>query len=542
MPLGLCTRAKSFFVVNQLMRGVDMDQELNAEDIGQELGDAGVGSLVQNVEEFCVFETRRIELVNQARIVALRAEGSLLVDEEEDLKNRLRHAPPVGDIRTRRARIIYYGAVALALIAAGFYFSLLAFDPYRLGAKSYVYCLGIALVTPFLVEQALERWHAEKLVKWLTALGAVVAVASLVMLAVIRGDLFAALFKMSASIVDGADPGTPQLDFYASTLTLLRLVMALVALAMELGSGLALRETWRLIADKSEDWNALRTRLAQVRERLIAVAQEATALQNEPAVFAARFWRNFHRAMLTATLRSSMTKVLLVLVAFLAVARPSLATQNHTTLVVAIDLTQSVAVRGPDGMTEFQKDVDGVTKLLGELPAGSYLTVIGITDRTFSQPYILLKAGVPDDPGYFGERLRAARTELIQVWKRRSAEVEAGNRASDILGAVSLAAQIFENEPVSGRKILVLFSDMRHHTVDLNLESPRMPASLSQPSKGITGARLVNVEVYALGVDGAGKPAQYWDGLRKIWTEYLVGCGATVRAYSVLRDVAVFGR
>jgi hypothetical protein len=33
------------------------------------------------------------------------------------------------------------------------------------------------------------------------------------------------------------------------------------------------------------------------------------------------------------------------------------------------------------------------------------VTVIGITDHSFGKPDILLSARIPDDAGYFGERL-----------------------------------------------------------------------------------------------------------------------------------------
>ncbi len=36
------------------------------------------------------------------------------------------------------------------------------------------------------------------------------------------------------------------------------------------------------------------------------------------------------------------------------------------------------------------------------------------------QPYILLSATILADAGYFGERLAAARTEIVHAWKTRS--------------------------------------------------------------------------------------------------------------------------
>ena len=64
--------------------------------------------------------------------------------------------------------------------------------------------------------------------------------------------------------------------------------------------------------------------------------------------------------------------------------------EDHLSEVVAIDLTQSVAASGPDAKSEFQKNIDGVTRLLSESAVGSRITVIGITDHSFTQPDILL--------------------------------------------------------------------------------------------------------------------------------------------------------
>src|SRR5205823_186799 len=129
----------------------------------QELGFEGVGSVVTKVEEYCAHEEQRITLTNEPRILAIRAEIAILQDEERNLEERLRQAPPPGDLRSKRRKAAYYWTVTALLVIAAFVFSLLAFEPYRLGWKSYLYCLGIAVVTPFLVEEVIERWNAERL-------------------------------------------------------------------------------------------------------------------------------------------------------------------------------------------------------------------------------------------------------------------------------------------------------------------------------------------------------------------------------------------
>jgi hypothetical protein len=46
----------------------------------------------------------------------------------------------------------------------------------------------------------------------------------------------------------------------------------------------------------------------------------------------------------------------------------------------------------------------------------------------------------------------------------------------------------------------------------------------------------MGVEVYALGVDGAGKDMRYWQTLRDFWAVYFKRTGAILKTYSVLRD------
>jgi len=265
---------------------------------------------------------------------------------------------------------------------------------------------------------------------------------------------------------------------------------------------------------------------------MVALAIEITRLEDEAPLFAARFWRDFYGSMLTHTVRSAMTKLLVLVAGIVFIPHAHAATNPHLNLVVAIDLSKSVAVKGPDGTTEFRKNVDGVTRLLAQVPSGTRVTVLGITDHSFVQPYILLSATVPDDPGYFGERLSAARTQLVQTWKRRSATLEPNFPATDILGVLLLASQIFQQHLAGDeRRVLVLFSDMRNSTPELNLESPRRHPSNPAPSD------LHQVEVYALGVDGAGQPTARWHDFERFWSSYFHDSGATVRAFSVLRSL-----
>lgn len=363
---------------------------------------------------------------------------------------------------------------------------------------------------------------------------------SLVLLAIIRGNVLAEQIKSTNPVIAfddvPADP-PPQNDFYEATVRILRLGMALLALAMELGAGLALREAWQAISEESEDPKVVRNRLSDVRQRMSIVIYDLKTLENEPAVFVARFWGNFYRGMVTHSIRSAITKLLLFIVAALIFAGPYAQSQTHSTLVIAVDLTQSVATKGPDHESEFQKNIDGVTQVLSRVPADSRVTVLGITDKSFAQPYIILAATIPGNAGYFGERLNAARNELVRSWKARSARLKPEFRNTDIIGALEIASQMLEEQPGNGRKTLFIFSDMRHHTPDLDLESYASVQRFSHAANrtDVAIADLHGVQVYALGVDASGRTILYWHGLRKFWSEYFAKAGAALNEYSSIR-------
>ncbi len=515
-------------------------QSFNAEDVAQQLGMEGVDNLVANAERVCTYQQQYIELTNQPMIVGLQGEYNLLVAEQRRIEERLHTAPPSGDLRRLRRRAIYSWSVTVFLTVAGFALSLMTLAPFRLGWVSWLYCGGIAIVAPYLVDKLLEVRGMEKLIIWLTAFAAIAALGGIMLLAAIRGNLMAQEIHQNEAPVVVLDDSTPQTEpqntFYDSTTMLLRAALLLLAFAMELGAGLALRDAWRSVPDNSEDWGKLRGELIGVRKHMSEIASEATRLRNEPEIFVNRFWRDFYHALLSNAARRAMPKLLVLGlgVFFFGVGRAH--AEDRVNMVVAIDLTQSVATAGPDGKTGFQKNIEGVTRVLSQVPTGTHVTVIGITDHSFAQPYILLSAQVPNDPGYFGERLNAARGQIIRAWKSRSTRLDSHFHQTDILGAFELTSQIFAQQSDSSRRTLIIFSDMRQSTTGLNLESLQTVPSFSILAKRCgTLPDLHNVQIQVLGADGAGKSMIYWQSLQDFWKSYLRNAGAILTSYSALR-------
>lgn len=518
-----------------------MISEQEIMDVGSRVGNEAAEHIAKRAEEYCEFERQRIDLSNQARINALHVEGSRLTKLERQIEDRLRLAPPPGDVRSRKRKAYFYWFTGIFLTVAAFFFSLIAFGPYRLGWYGDLYCLGIALITPFAVEEFLGTWRDEKILKVVVTVVFLAALAGGALLAAIRGGLLSQQVQESAPaiVIDGENTSAPQAknSFYDSTHGSLRMLMLLLALAIDLGAGVAIHRALLLGASTGEDFEKLSRELAEIKERLSAIVHEITALTNAPTIFVARFWRDYYRAMLTQATRHAATKLLGLALFLLLFGGGRAFGQQRLTLVVAVDLSASEAVKGHGGESQFSRNIKGVTRLLGSVPPDSKITVIGITENSFAQPYILLSAEISDDQGYFGERLAAARQQLIRAWQKRSAQLAPSAQGTDVFGALLVAGALFQKAPNGGRKVLVLYSDMRHVTIGLDLESPaivRGDALLAVVGRRGLLADLSGVVVYVLGADAAGKRVTQWESLKQFWTAYFKKAGATLSGYSIL--------
>ena len=519
-----------------------MHYESTVVEIGERLAFESAEAVLEKADLFCENERDRIELANRPQIAALREEGSHLLTEEKELRERLRNAPQPGELAMRKRKIFYYSAITLVLTAASVAFVFYSFAPFGLGWVAYLYALGAAVGAPFLIEFTLKHWNGEKVLKAIAAVSCLAAIAGLMLLAVVRGQILAQrLTSAEPTVIIDDDPQTaapqPQNDFYANTMRLLLPVMVLLAFAMDLGAGLALHEAWRIASSDTEDWDALRSRLKELDDKKTALVTAFTQLQEEPALFFKTFWSNFHRATLTHAARRAMMKAAIVAFGLSLLLGVRANAETRLNLVIAVDLSQSVAVHAPGQPSEFQKNIDGVTRVLAQAPAGSRVTIIGITDQSFALPRILLSAKIPDDAGYFGERLASARRQVIQAWKRRSQNLQPLFPHTDIIGALFLAKQELDAKTAS-EKVLVIFSDMRNSTRELSVDEPSKVAYFSRALQHgkVPVADLQGIDAYVMGSNSACRSVGYWYQLRDSWTLYFKDAGANMRSYTVLRE------
>ena len=516
---------------------------MNPSEIGQQLAREGFDAVSEKLDAYSGHKQREIELTNRPSLLALEAEGQLLLKEKPELEAQLRNLPPVHlDYMTRRWKTIYYGTTALVLWATGSLSTWIALQPYSLGPAAIAIAVGLAVASPFLVDLALDHWNLEKVFKYLATGAAIAALVSLMCFAVIRGLLLGQQLENDSStavVIDdnqSAASPVPENHFYRDSTPYLVFAMLMAAFAIETGAGLALHEAWRMRASGC-DREAIQNRLAEIHSRLVMLTAQIEELRVAPERFDATLQANFYFAMLTHTARKVLSKGI-VLAGLVALALGSRArAQDRLSVVVALDLTKSEDVPTPTQKTEFQENVAAVTRLLAQVPSGSRVTVIGIIHKTFTQPYLLLSATIPENPGFFGEQLRVAHQRLAQAWLARSRQLQPTFQSSDILGLFSLAAQIFDDDKGSRRKMLVIFSDMRQHTPELDLETS--VSSFDRVRQQLIIPNLAGVDVYALGVDGVGKSTNDWNALQAFWQDYLRIAKANSHSYSALRDVPI---
>lgn len=189
--------------------------------------------------------------------------------------------------------------------------------------------------------------------------------------------------------------------------------------------------------------------------------------------------------------------------------------------LVFLDLSQSMGVSEYTGKnTEFQKNVSGVEfHIQNNIPPGEFVKVLGITERSFSSPHILIEGKITSNRGAFGENIARDKLNLLNQW--RKLELKPMAESTDIFGAMQLASILFI--PQSKDKKLIIFSDMRHFSKALDLESPNIinvDTMFNEVLRKSLIPSLDGVRVWCLGVHSSGKTPTYWKSLKDFWVKY----------------------
>ncbi|MDZ7760026.1 MAG: hypothetical protein U5L00_07215 [Desulfovermiculus sp.] len=204
---------------------------------------------------------------------------------------------------------------------------------------------------------------------------------------------------------------------------------------------------------------------------------------------------------------------------------------------ILLDFSTSVTTKDYNtNVSDFKKNCQGIANYFLGLKAGESVVVIGITENSFSRPYILLEEKMPNTSGYFKEKINRSKIQLIKKWKQMCQSLKPTAKATDIIGALYLLA----NLGTTNKQTIVIFSDMRQATGQMNLENKKdiNVKALMQLVRefglipDLDGARVV-----CAGVSPGGKGVEYYSSLRRFWSLYFQEAGVNEFMFQLKREV-----
>ncbi len=479
----------------------------------------------KNVQKLRAELERKIELEEEPRIREAQVDGRKSQDAVAMIDawlNRIKAKPEwVLEHAVVRARFGIFLFVFLVLASYALMF--LTFEPYEIGIKAHFASLGIILATCLMMDGFLTAYYAKK---WVLVSLSGVALLSLliahVQLGIVRGQLFRTL-------------GTASESFYQTTSRLLTIALPMLALGVELAAGLTLFRVVEWLY--SPEVRAHRRKQREIRN-MIARDREINVRRNRPKIIGAEFaiWaRQATTNKLSGEKKWAIALPIIIILAILLslAAGRAFGEELGKNTVIIVDLTKSV------GQDECVKNAKAVEACLNAAGPGEKIAVLAVTDRSFGKPAILLSGRTGLKPGYFKERLKEERASLVSEWRARARDLNPVFTNSDVIGALAIA-QIFLEDGSAQEKRLIVFSDMRQATKELDLESPeRLNVSdlLAVAEKRGMIPPLRNVDVFVLGVLTNNKSPSYWAALKAFWKGFFEKAGARLKKYSVTREV-----
>ena len=193
-------------------------------------------------------------------------------------------------------------------------------------------------------------------------------------------------------------------------------------------------------------------------------------------------------------------------------------------VIVLLDMSRSVADVLPTYLT-------AVERLIMALPETdrheTCFTVIGITAASYERPFKIAMGCLPSGPsGILMHSMRRAEAKhvLTKQWREANIQLGTASYRTDVLGAIAFTAKVFRG--YATKRTMVIASDMRHFTAEINLEGAeeiddrqlqrvrelRLLADLS-------GVEVCVVGVHALGLSGV-RGRVYHESLLRFWRRY----------------------
>jgi hypothetical protein len=515
-----------------------MNQTFNA-TAGFHLANAGTDRNVVIAEQICALETDRIRLQNEPEIVRLQAVRGGFIREYQLLLLLLSN---VKAGITNVAWPVWHIAMTVIFVSCAFSLSRLSFEPFDFNEEvTWLCCIGLAFYAAYATSQFLEKTDLTVVVRCLAIVLFVASIAGLATLASVRGDIFLHQIQMLGASSDAASSDSG-LAFYVITGPKMRLFLILLSVGLELAAGLAVHEARLALKARRLHSSPERHRLEVVEREIGQTEAKITFLRTEPQLFAAEFMRNLSIGLLDGATRhakgSSKWPAMLAMLALLGVG--GTLRGQPIDLWEGLDLSATSQATGYDGAVAHSENIEAAARIIASLPPGSRVTVAGISDQSFSRPFILFTGKLPTDAGKLREhdQILAARNRFAAAIRRMGGTIEPRFQATDILGFLILAGMGFHDTPKMRHTVLLL-SDMRQSASPIDIEHVgRVPvnSALAQIADHQLFADLQGAQVFVLGAHAVGKDLQYWQSLRDFWAAYFARCHATLSVFSTMRE------
>ena len=479
-----------------------------------------------NEEEVSELIQERKELEEQAYIRKARFEGRNSQEEVGNVgiwSNEV-GAKPIWVLEAAIVRAKIQAILLFFLCLTSYALTYLAFDPYDLGFKAHFICIGLVIATCLSMEGTLLSFYSRK---WLPfSISGVALLCFLVahfQFGLIRAKLFGAIMESSHS-------------FYQLSSGILAVALPLFSVGVELAAGLTLFRVIEWLY--SPEVRAHRKREKEMK-KMIQCDFEINRRESRARIEAIDFLlRTKYGKEEERTSREKKWAVIFLLI-FIFVFLLSFLAGRAFGKEYATDTVMVLDATGSTGQEELEKNKDAAAEYIKGIQPRSRLSVVAVTDRSYSRPVILLRRSTGEKPGYFGEIIEKERQEILAEFREKSKDLKAVYKNSDVLGAISLASVIL-GESRASRKLLIIYSDMRHVTKELDLESPDQidPDKMLEKveSLGLV-PDLEGVDVFALAVLTQKKMPAAWSALRKFYEGLFLRSGASLKKYSITREV-----
>src|SRR5277367_219459 len=198
----------------------------------------GIDRATEYAHGFCANQEAYLGASNQPEIQVLKVRGSLLHDERHLLRERLAEHERDRSHHSGHSRV-WNLTIAILFTIGAFFFAVIAFDPFQLSWKAYMYCIGFAVFGLFAVDHFLRHWPNPKVLKAASVVLLSTALPAILALAIVRADVLAHSLKADSQvIIDDTTEQAPPDDDVQHTILFLRIAMVLAALGFELAAGL----------------------------------------------------------------------------------------------------------------------------------------------------------------------------------------------------------------------------------------------------------------------------------------------------------------